>query len=234
MSRIDYHIHTTRSDGTASVDQVLEVANKKGLSAISITDHNDIRGAIEALRKARGSRLEVIIGEEISTTEGHIIGLFLIKKIERGFTPEQTIRQIHLQGGLAVVPHPFPHYKGIGHASMQRIMKSSNPKDRPDAIEVRNGFPPQLVFADRLKKLNRNRWNLAEVGGSDSHSPGSIGCCWTEFDGATSLDFKKAIKNKKTNSFGHGWSVLETARALSVDMRKFTRKKFTRRQLLDS
>jgi predicted metal-dependent phosphoesterase TrpH len=229
MARVDFHIHTNKSDGAGTVAQVLEAASRQPeIVAIGITDHNELAGALEAERLARKRKyhFEVIIGEEVSTSEGHIVGLFLTDKIERGLSPEETIRRIHRQGGVAIVPHPFPHYQGIGRQAVERLVRGSDSETHPDGIEVRNGFPPQLVFAAELHKLNHKIWNLAEVGGSDSHHPRSVACCWTEFDGNNLSDFRKALLARTTRSAGAGWTVLEMARASVRDAQRHLSRRF--------
>lgn len=227
MSRVDLHIHTNKSDGSGSVSQVLTAAAAKPeLLAIAITDHNEISGALEAERKASKYGVSVIVGEEISTLAGHILGIFLKEKIERGLTPAETIRAIHAQGGVAVIPHVFPHYRGIGTEILEELLGSPDPLVRPDAVEVRNGFPPQLVFCSQIRSKNLKKWNLAEVGGSDSHHPSSIGTCWTDFDGNNLADFRKALENGQTRASGTGWGVLETARATVQDATRHIRRRF--------
>ena len=227
MSRVDLHIHTDKSDGSGSVNQVLATAAAKPeLMAIAITDHNEISGALEALRKAPKYGVNVIVGEEVSTLAGHILGIFLKEKIERGLTPAETIRKIHLQGGLAIIPHVFPHYRGIGIDILEQLLGSPDPLVRPDAVEIRNGFPPQLVFYSQIRSKNLKKWNLAEVGGSDSHHPSSIGTCWTDFDGNNLASFRTSLERGQTRAGGNGWGVLETARATVQDATTHLRRRF--------
>ncbi|HET7713073.1 MAG TPA: PHP domain-containing protein [Patescibacteria group bacterium] len=227
MSRVDLHIHTNKSDGSGSVTQVLSAAAAKPeLLAIAITDHNEISGALEAARKAPKYGVNIIVGEEISTLAGHILGIFLTEKIERGLTPTETIRSIHSQGGLAVIPHVFPHYRGIGTAILEQLLSDPDPLVHPDAVEVRNGFPPQLVFYSQIRSQNLKKWHLSEVGGSDSHHPSSVGACWTEFDGSNLAGFRQAIEKGLTRAGGNGWGVLETARATVRDATKHIRRRF--------
>lgn len=227
MSRVDLHIHTNKSDGAGSVTDVLiATAKKTELLAIAITDHNEISGALEAERKASKYGVNVIVGEEISTLAGHILGIFLKVKIERGLTPAETIREVHAQGGLAIIPHVFPHYRGIGTEILEQLLADPDPAVHPDALEVRNGFPPQLVFYSQIRSKNLKNWNLPEVGGSDSHHPSSVGTCWTDFDGNNLTSFRVALERGQTRAGGNGWGVLETARATVSDASKHIRRRF--------
>lgn len=227
MSRVDLHIHSKFSDGAGTINEILEAASRKReLVAIAITDHNEIVGALEAVKKSKKFGVTVIVGEEISSTGGHILGLFLKEKIDRDLTPEETVRQIHNQGGLAVIPHPYPHYKGLGLYEVGQLVQNPDQVVRPDAIEVRNGYPPQLIFANQLHRENLQSWNLPETGSSDSHHPRSLGSCWTEFDGNSVEDFVRALREGKTRPAGKGWGVLETARAQVADVRYKLRRRF--------
>lgn len=227
MSRVDLHIHTNKSDGAGSVAEVLTAAAAKPeLLAIAITDHNEIAGALEATKKAHKFGVTVIVGEEVSTLAGHILGIFLTEKIERGQTPQQTIREIHRQGGLAIIPHVYPHYRGIGPEVLEQLLASEDLAERPDGLEIRNGFPAQLAFHSKIRTNNLKKWNLAETGGSDSHHPRSVGTCWTEFDGNSVEDFHQALLKKETRSAGTGWGVLETARATVRDAGRHIKRRF--------
>jgi predicted metal-dependent phosphoesterase TrpH len=230
MLRVDLHVHTNKSDGAGTVEQTLAAASSKPkLWAVAITDHNEISGALEAAKLAKKFRVQVIIGEEISTDAGHILGLFLKKFIPPGLTPEETIRLIHQQGGLAIVPHPalspLPHYRGITMKRLDLLAKRRDELERPDGVEVRNGLPLQLALQGEIKSRNIASWGLAEVGGSDSHHPSSIGSCWTEFSGSSLEDLVTALRKRQTRAMGEGWSVWETARALTIDIiRRFQRR----------
>lgn len=225
MSRADLHIHTVASDGVGTVKQVLAAADGK-LDVIAITDHNEISGALETVKRAKKFDIQVIVGEEISTLSGHVLGLYLSEKIERGLEVEDTIRQIHKQGGLAIVPHPFPHYRGLGVETVNDLLANQDSLVHPDGVETRNGFPPQLAFYNQIHKENHKSWHLPELGGSDSHHPRSVGSCWTEFEGETAADFRQSIETNQTVPGGSGWGVLEMARATMMDATRHIKRRF--------
>src|SRR5919109_1093988 len=108
--RADTHIHTCYSDGRGTVEEVLEWASRKAaLDVIAVTDHNTVAGALEAALLAPDYGLEVIVGEEVTSREGHILGLFLKERVPPGLSGLETVAAIHDQGGLAVAAHPFLH-----------------------------------------------------------------------------------------------------------------------------
>lgn len=215
FSKADLHIHTNYSDSIASVEEVMEhVATKTDLKVIAITDHDTISGAKKAQRicQERNYDLEVIIGEEVSTTEGHVIGLFLTKKVQPKMTPRETIKAIHRQGGLAIAAHPFYQSRfndenevvasGIGATAL------IHNQELFDAVEVINGTPIFNRANAKAKYFNRMILLTAEVGGSDSHFLGAIGKGYTLFPGKTALDLKKAIKSKTTQGLKKSWEPL--------------------------
>src|SRR5882672_6990753 len=108
ISKADLHLHTTASDGAATVPQLLaHVAQSPDLRLIAITDHDSIAGARQAAQLAPQFGVEVIVGEEVSTAEGHLLALFIDTFLPPGRPAVETIAAIHAQGGLAIAPHPF-------------------------------------------------------------------------------------------------------------------------------
>ncbi len=132
MFKIDLHTHSTAShDGGISADQYARILSTNVLDVIAVTDHNSIDFAV-GLQKMLGDR--IIVGEEIMTTGGEIIGLYLTKKIRPGHSPLETIKQIKDQGGLVYVPHPFESVrKGLHPGTMEELV------DYLDMVEVCNG-----------------------------------------------------------------------------------------------
>ncbi len=109
--RADLHVHTLASDGTAGVEAILGAAVIAGLAAIAITDHDriDAAQAGSALAVRNGLPIEVIVGEEISTRGGHLLGLWLTEPIRPWQSLRASIIAVHEQGGLAIPAHPlFP------------------------------------------------------------------------------------------------------------------------------
>ena len=202
MGKADLHVHTYHSpDALSSIKGVLKRAKGRQLDIIGITDHDTIHGAKKAKELAPEFGIEVVIGEEITAKEGGLIALFIQEKISPNRPVEETVREIHQQGGLAIVPHPDNWLPG--GIPFDVIMKVF---DNLDGIELLNGAWFGWRRAEESKKLNNSTFNLAPTGGSDSHLASQVGCAYTVFSGKTPADLYASIKEKKTWAEGNYWS----------------------------
>src|SRR5579859_5398482 len=110
LGRADLHMHSTYSDGIATIEQILHHTQyNTDLAVIALTDHDVIEGALRARDLwAKGNyRFDFVVGEEVSTQSGHLLALFIEKRIPPRLSMEESIDLIHAQGGLAVVAHPL-------------------------------------------------------------------------------------------------------------------------------
>jgi predicted metal-dependent phosphoesterase TrpH len=196
-SKADLHIHSDHSDGLASIPEIMDfVAEKTDLKVIAITDHNTIEGALFAKSLEDMYDFEVIIGEEVSSTSGHILGLFLQETIPPRLSPMETISRISEQGGIAIIPHPFAN-KAFGPFGLQGMGKALN-ELAFHALEVFNASP-YLMRANRLAaKFFAGGQGIAATGGSDAHVLKAIGLGYTMFRGETAEDVKTGIQNFET------------------------------------
>ena len=124
MIKTDLHIHTHYSgDSDIKLEKLVERCRILGLGAIAVTDHGTAEAALTLA--AQNTPFKVIVGEEVLTTEGEIIGLFLKETVPGGLSPEETIRRIRQQGGIACVPHPFDRYRSsaMQSATLERIVE---------------------------------------------------------------------------------------------------------------
>jgi predicted metal-dependent phosphoesterase TrpH len=189
-------MHTTSSDGWPSPHELVDYARATHLDVIGVTDHDTIDGALYAAEHAaRRGRLQVIIGEEVSSRNGHIVGLFLERRIRPGMSAAATVDAIHEQGGLAVAVHPFWRTErrarivhGVGWLAAELAF---------DAIEVENATPGFFVFNQMARRLNMGL-GAAELGGSDAHILDAVGRAYTEFPGKTSKALRDAISSGAT------------------------------------
>jgi len=201
--KIDMHVHTEGSpDAHTRISDLPEIIIAKGLDGIAVTEHNHFD-------PPRFSNVIILPGVEISSAEGHIIALGLREIIPRNLSADETIRRIHDQGGIAIIPHPYD--------PVCECVKISNLKVRPDAVETMNADALSFGISNYLARRDARKFNLPQVGGSDSHIPESIGDCYTRIDSSTSSvdDILSAIRQGKTYPVGHATSVLNKWRKLS-------------------
>ncbi|MCC6268001.1 MAG: PHP domain-containing protein [Dehalococcoidia bacterium] len=202
MGKADLHIHTRVSDGMASVSQVLEyVEHRTDLDVVAITDHEDVEGGLRAreLAAKRGYRFDVIVGAEVTTMQGHVIGLFLETTPASFRRVESTIEMIHNQGGLAVAPHPLSWLtRSISSRTLNRLARQDGP--RFDAIELASPSPAALRTRERAVRLNNEVWRLPAIGSSDAHHLGHIATGWTEFEGSSSDAVRDAMRSGQTTA----------------------------------
>jgi predicted metal-dependent phosphoesterase TrpH len=208
----DLHMHTAYSDGTGTVEEVLDFAEKHtSLDVVAITDHDTIEGALRArdLAAAHSYRFQIILGEEISTREGHLLALFLQQPVAPGQSIERSIEQIHAQGGLAIVAHPFnPVFRhSVQRSVMNRLL--AQPEVHPDGIETLNGSFAGIGSSQRAMALARRVYHWAETGSSDAHTPTAVGCARTIFWGESPEDLRASILRHETAPIGAFWRTRE-------------------------
>jgi len=193
--RADLHIHTMASDGTASVSHVLAHAEESGFDVIAITDHDRIDAAQAAREMARANHLhvEVVVGEEISTLQGHLLGLFLEERIRPLRSMRRSIAEIHEQGGIAIPAHPlFPHPLCAQAGTLRALAADRDPACRPDALET---FNPTIFGTYPRRRVGRlaDELGLPGIGSSDAHVVEAIGRVWTAFPGGGAAGLRAAI-----------------------------------------
>jgi len=175
--KVDLHVHSSASfDCSVEPAQVGERCRKLGLAPVFLTDHNTIEGAVQL----RDSDQAVVVGQEVMTTDGELIGLFLSQAVPDGLSAKETVTRIKAQGGLVYLEHPYDQFRlHLREEAVEGIA------DSIDIVEVWNGR------SDR--GINRQAMNLCRAlgaaagAGSDAHTLGDIGKVFVEmeaFDGA--------------------------------------------------
>lgn len=173
MLKADLHLHSYRSpDSGMKPDSIIRVCLQRKINCIALTDHNTM-GAVRELQRL--APFTVIAGEEIKTSRGEIIGLFLQEEIGRGMSPEKTVEEIKSQGGVVYVPHPFDRARkgAIERGALLEII------DLVDVIETHNSritFPGDRVAAERFA-LEHGK---SSGGGSDAHVSLELGNSYVE------------------------------------------------------
>ena len=220
MGKADIHIHTTHSDGMATVEQVLDYCeNETDLDLIAITDHDMFDGAEEArnLAARRHYRFQVMTGCEITTLEGHLLALGIDKPIKSLQPLDKTIAQVHEQGGIVIAPHPMSWMiRSIGRNGLMRIHFNPNDAIHFDGFETMNPSIAGKVVGRQIRELNERVLQLAETGGSDSHVLPTIGTATTNYPGQSADDFRQALADKTTVADGHYWTRAEVSYLMRI------------------
>lgn len=220
LNKADIHIHTTFSDGLMTPEAVVEyVATKTDLRVIAITDHDTIEGAVAARRYQRRHQrefghLEIIIGAEITSRDGDIVGLFLTDDVPAGMSAAETVEAIHAQGGLAVAAHPFSFLL----PTMVKGVRGRVHSLPFDGVETRNGAPTEFPSNYLAQWTNRRRRALPELGGSDAHYLPTVGQTFTLFPGHSAADFRCALETAKVQAGGQVYSLLTLARVAALSL----------------
>src|SRR5258708_13051937 len=197
--RADLHMHTTASDGWPTPHQLVEQeAGRASLSGIGVTDHDAIEGGVRAREHAaRRARLHVIVGEEVSSRDGHIVALFLERPIRPGLSAAATVHAIHDQGGLAIAVHPFWRTERVARSRPVHGVGWLAAELDFDGIEAGNATPGFYVFNQLARRLNLGL-GAAELGSSDAHILDAVGRAYTEFPGKTPEALRTAIASRTT------------------------------------
>jgi len=196
MLKLDLHLHSQySSDGTGSPKEIIKILKKRGLNGMAVTDHNSVKGSLKAIEVTPKDFI-VIPGQEISTSEGHIVALGIKENIKRELSVEETVERIINLGGIPIVVHLFRNMSGIKKNNFKKIHKKLS------AIEVFNScsVPKSNLKSAKVAK----EFNLGGTGGSDSHVPEYVGYGYTIVDTTDlSVDSVLSCINKK-KTWGEG------------------------------
>jgi predicted metal-dependent phosphoesterase TrpH len=200
MGLADLHIHSINSyDGICTIPAILKyVSDETDLNVIAITDHDSMDGVGEAKALAHRYGIEVIPGCEISTAEGHLLGLFIDHPVKPGLSLVETVKRVGRMGGLCIAPHPTA--RGMGSLSFESIWKSlGDPEVRKTLVGV-EAFNGSLVDTSQNSLVYKSAGSLplAQFGNSDAHTLSLIGSGATRFEGKTAADLRAAILEGRT------------------------------------
>lgn len=212
MLKADFHVHTKYSgDSSTSLEQVIRACQKKNINCVAIADHNEVEGALLLQKMAP---FKVIVAEEILTTSGEIMGMFLTKKIPRDISIEEAIERIREQGGLVCTQHPFDKFRSDALQAdvMERI------KDKIDMVEIFNARTPLQRTSDLAREW-AGKHGFPATAGSDAHAAFEIGNAWVEMpDFSGRDDFLSALRQGTV--YGHKASFLTHFASLWARIKK--------------
>ncbi len=176
-------------------EEIVRTAIKKGLGGVAVTDHNTIAGGLRT-KEFETKDFRVIVGSEVMTERGEVIGLFLSEEVAPGNFGD-VVAAIRDQGGFVILPHPFDRLRSTA------LHPQPEDAGQIDAIE---GFNARCIFqADNRAAAEFGReHNLAVVAGSDAHFPGEIGRAGIRLDGEP----EDCLRSRDFQTFGSRASLL--------------------------
>ena len=197
MGFADLHIHSMHSpDATTTVRAVLKQAADVGLDVLAITDHDEITGALEARELASQFGVEVVTGAEVTTSDGHIVALYVEKLPPAGMSLNDTLVWIGQHGGIAIAPHPFNQLpNSLGMQSILNVFNHPHAKGVLKGLEVYN--MATRAFSETAEKLSAYL-PLAKTAASDAHVYWAIGVGRTQFSGSSADELRTALENAST------------------------------------
>ena len=190
----DFHIHTRFSrDSILTEEKLIKVAVERGLTHVAITNHNNVEGAIAVRDKVAelglSDQLIVIPGEEVSTADGEVVGIFLTKTIPRGLSANETADEIHRQGGLVSVPHPFDPFRG-SHIK-EGPLRNLADVGKIDMLEVFNCRVTLQRHNEEAAEFAK-RYGIPGIAASDSHSSFEIAMAFNAMPAFSNADELRA------------------------------------------
>jgi len=178
----DLHVHTSASyDSLSRPAAVLRAAAARGLTHVAITDHETLDGALRA-REASPVGLTVIVGQEVRTTRGDMIGLYLTEPVPPGRSPAETATAIREQGGLVGLPHPFDRYRGSGGWGRTEAQLA----ELAELLDFVEGWNARIMLGDGNVRAAEFALahGLPAVAASDAHTVMEVGVAYTILPGS--------------------------------------------------
>lgn len=192
MKIYDLQVHTNASPcSSATPKEIVDAATRTGLDGIAVTDHDTLESVAQVQRLAP-PELDVISSVEVTTTQGHLLALG-VDRVPPHRDPLPVIDDIHRQGGVAVLSHPFDALRQYFHEDLETIAREV------DGVECINSRCVRERYNEKADEFART-FKLARTGGSDSHFPTEVGRAYTACRGSVLT----AIRNGETRPHGRG------------------------------
>jgi len=199
------------TDSSITPEELVSHARRRGLDGVALTDHDRLDGA---LKIARESDFLIVPGIEITSSDGHVVGLNVQGLIPRGLAVDETVDKIHESGGIAIACHPVGLFKGgLGRLTSSKF----------DAVEVINSSAIPFDYTVRQNERIASHLGKARVAGSDAHYGPEIGCAYTVVDaGLSADDVVEAISKGLCQPFGRAIPItMRLKRMFAVRTKRF-------------
>ncbi len=218
--RADLHMHTTVSDGLATVHEMFEHIRQRGdLDVVAITDHDRLDASLWGYYHQDRYPFEIVPGVEVTSADGHVLALWVTEPIPKGLSLAETAAAIHEQDGIAIIAHPMeptiaPHMipRYLTHPGVLIEVGI-------DAVEIFNAgaiTPGNNWLAQRVF----GKLGLPVVGNSDAHLPENIGAGITRFEGHTAADLRESLALGCTTAEGESWPITTYLKLLPIEIQK--------------
>jgi predicted metal-dependent phosphoesterase TrpH len=210
----DFHVHTRHSrDSLLGEDRFIRLALERGLTHVAITNHNNVEGAVAVRDRVAAlgleERLHIVLGEEVSSADGEIVGIYLTHTVPPGLSAEATADAIHAQGGLVSIPHPYDPFRR-SHIRKGPLLQLAE-AGKVDAIEV---FNSRVTFARHNEEAAdlAVRYGIPGIACSDTHSGIEVAMSFNALPAFASADELRAAlrENEWHGSRSTKWIHLTT------------------------
>jgi predicted metal-dependent phosphoesterase TrpH len=213
--KADLHVHTTYSnDSLITPKDLVYYAEKRGLNAVAVTDHNAFEGAYKI---AKETDFLIIPGMEISSADGHIVALNVHELIPRGLSAPETVERIHKAAGVAIACHPYVYFKGCLRENVSSTF---------DAIEIINARAFPFKRSIRKAEETAKRLGLSRVAGTDAHYGPQIGMAYTAIE-TSELNVQaivNAIVEGRCQPFGQAVPIIVNAQQELQRLKRMVKK----------
>ena len=214
VGSIDLHVHPAGDPvrAPAPLADWVESLAATTLDVVVVTDHNAI-STLDRLRDMLGGRgPELVRGEEVTTREGHLLGLGIDRLVPSHLPLRDAIAAIHDDGGLAIVAHPLLPTRISVSSRVLRGVADADERHRPDGIESFNPLGARFPLQERRARSLAAQLGLSVVGGSDAHLPGDLAFARTLFSGRSFVEFRQAVALGETSPEGEIYPLSRTVR----------------------
>ncbi len=216
LLKVDFHCHSVYSpDSLSSLRDLEKWGRRSGLDRLVISDHNNIRGALEAYRLNPDF---FIVGEEIKTTRGELLAVYVKEEVPKKLTPQETIRRLKEQGAFISVSHPFDDFRGWDRRELEELAGEI------DAVEVFNSRCFTREMNEKAARFAQEH-GLGGTVGSDAHTLPEVGASFLELPEFHDADSLRAVIKAGTAHTSLSSPAVRMGSRLAVAVKAFKRRR---------